>query len=198
MEISFLAYYIYKHSITLSNTGSKKPMEKIKIRRITIIDIDQLKEIGKLTFEETYSSQNSKENIKEYLENEFSTDKLNIELLDKNSEFYFAELEGKTIGYLKINFGHSQTEIKDENTLEIERIYVLKEFQGKKVGQLLYEKAVGIAKQKVISYVWLGVWEKNTSAIRFYEKNGLVAFDKHIFKLGNDKQTDIMMKLKLH
>jgi ribosomal protein S18 acetylase RimI-like enzyme len=173
-------------------------MENIKTRRITINDIDQLKEIGKLTFTETFSSQNSEENLKEYLKRGFSTEKLRAELTNKNSEFYFAELEDKTIGYLKINFGHSQTEIKQENTLEIERIYILKEFHGKKFGQVLYEKAIGIAKQKKVDYVWLGVWEENPRAIRFYEKNRFVAFDKHIFKLGNDEQTDIMMKLKLN
>ncbi|MEX1301581.1 MAG: GNAT family N-acetyltransferase, partial [Desulfotignum sp.] len=90
--------------------------------------------------------------------------------------------------------GTSQTESKAENTLEIERIYVLKEFHGKTVGQQLYEKAMEIAKEKSVTYVWLGVWEKNSKAIRFYEKNGFKAFDTHIFRLGNDKQTDILMK----
>ncbi len=74
---------------------------------------------------------------------------------------------------------------------------VLKEFHGKKVGQLLYDKAIEIAKQKNTEYIWLGVWEENPRAISFYKKNCFVEFDKHFFKLGDDKQTDIMMKLKL-
>ena len=74
---------------------------------------------------------------------------------------------------------------------------MLKEFHGKKVGQFLYDKAIELAKEKNVDYVWLGVWEKNQRAIRFYEKNGFVIFDKHIFKLGNDAQTDILMKLTL-
>lgn len=169
----------------------------MKIRNVNIQDIEKLKGIGERTFTETFSSDNSEENITEYLDNGFSTEKLKTELTDKNAEFYFAELKGRVIGYLKVNSGQSQTEIKDKNYLEIERIYVLKEYHGKKVGQLLYEKAIKIAKSKNAEYVWLGVWEKNPRAIRFYEKNGFVAFDKHIFKLGNDKQTDIMMKLKI-
>jgi ribosomal protein S18 acetylase RimI-like enzyme len=172
-------------------------MENIKIRKITINDIDQLKEIGKRTFFETFSSYNSEENMKEYLESGFSSEKLAAELNDKDSEFYFTELEGNAIGYLKINVGPSQTEIKDKNSLEIERIYVLNEFHGKQVGQVLYEKALAISKRKNANYIWLGVWEKNPRAILFYEKNGFVKFDKHIFKVGDDKQTDIMMKLKL-
>lgn len=136
--------------------------------------------------------------MREYLKKGFSTEKLKTELTDKNAEFYFAELDDKVIGYLKVNFGQSQTEIKDKNALEIERIYVLKEFHGKKIGEILYDKAIELAKEKNVEYIWLGVWEENPRAIRFYEKNGFVAFGKHIFKLGNDEQTDIMMKLKLN
>lgn len=171
---------------------------EIAIRKITINDLNELQSIGKLTFAETFSSGNSEENMKAYLKNGFSTEKLTTELSDPNAEFYFAELDGETIGYLKVNVGQSQTEIKDHNALEIERIYVLKEFHGKKVGQILYNKAIAIAKEKNVDYVWLGVWEENPRAIRFYEKNGFKAFDKHVFKLGNDEQTDIMMSLSIN
>ena len=170
----------------------------MKIRKVNIQDVEKLKEIGRQTFSETFSSENSEEDMREYLKKGFSTEKLKTELTDKNAEFYFAELDDKVIGYLKVNFGQSQTEIKDKNALEIERIYVLKEFHGKKIGEILYDKAIELAKEKNVEYIWLGVWEENPRAIRFYEKNGFVAFDKHIFKLGNDEQTDIMMKLKLN
>lgn len=169
----------------------------ITIQRITLNDIEQLQKIGRETFSETFSPSNTEENMKQYLANGFSIKKLSDELKDENSEFYFALSETNAIGYLKINFGASQTELKDEKALEIERIYVLKKFHGKKVGQVLYEKAIDIAKQKNSDYVWLGVWEENPRAICFYKKNGFVEFDKHIFKLGDDEQTDIMMKLKL-
>ena len=172
-------------------------MNEILIKKVTLADIEQLQQIGKKTFAETFASDNSEENMLEYLEQGFSIEKLKSELTDKNSEFYFATLNDEAIGYLKINFGQTQTEIKDENSLEIERIYVLKKFHGKKVGQELYEKAIEIAGQKSVDYVWLGVWEKNPRAIRFYEKNGFVEFDQHVFKLGNDEQTDTMMKLQM-
>lgn len=172
-------------------------MSNIEIKKISLKEINQLQEISRQTFQETFSESNSEENMKSYLEKGFSKEKLTAELTDKNSEFYFAILENKPIGYLKINFGESQTELKDSNALEIERIYVSKEFHGKSVGQLLYEKAIERAKQQKSEYVWLGVWEENLKAIRFYTKNGFVGFDKHIFKLGNEEQTDIMMKLQL-
>jgi ribosomal protein S18 acetylase RimI-like enzyme len=172
-------------------------MTDIDIIKVTTKDIDQLQKIGRHTFQETFSESNSEENMKNYLEEGFSKEKLTTELNDENAEFYFATLNNEVIGYLKLNFGESQTELKDNKALEIERIYVLKGFHGKKVGQILYDKAIEVAKQKKVDYVWLGVWEENPRAINFYMKNGFVEFDKHIFKLGNDQQTDIMMKLKL-
>lgn len=170
---------------------------EIIVTKITENDILELQEIGRKTFSETFSENNTEESMNEYLESSFSTEKLTTELNDKNSEFYFAKINDEVIGYLKLNMGSSQTEIKDNNALEIERIYVSKDFHGKKVGQILYEKAIEIASQKKVDYVWLGVWEKNLRAINFYQKNGFTEFDKHIFKLGNEEQTDIMMKLNL-
>ena len=172
-------------------------MTNIQIQKISLTEIVQLQKISRQTFKETFSESNSEENMKSYLEEGFSKEKLTAELSDKNSEFYFATLENEVIGYLKVNCEESQTELKDSKALEIERIYVSKEFHGKSVGQLLYDKAIEIAKQKGSEYVWLGVWEENPRAISFYKKNGFVEFDKHIFKLGEDEQTDIMMKLKL-
>jgi ribosomal protein S18 acetylase RimI-like enzyme len=172
-------------------------MTAIKIKKVTLADIVQLQEIGRRTFAETFSSTNTEENMKAYLEDGFSNAKLSAELDNPNSEFYFGTLNNTVIGYLKINFGLAQTELKDDKALEIERIYVLQEFHGKKVGQLLYDQAIHLAKEKKADYVWLGVWEKNHRAIQFYTKNGFVEFDQHIFVLGDDEQTDIMMRLEL-
>ena len=172
-------------------------MQNISIAKAELQDIEKLQKIGRQTFFETFSESNSEENMQKYLDVGFSIEKLTTELTDTNAEFYFAVFDEEVIGYLKLNFGDSQTELKDNKALEIERIYVSKEFHGKSVGQLLYDKVIEVAKQKNVNYVWLGVWEENPRAISFYKKNGFVEFDKHIFKLGNDEQIDIMMKLNL-
>jgi ribosomal protein S18 acetylase RimI-like enzyme len=172
-------------------------MSTIVLKKAALSDLDALQQIGRQTFSETFSEHNSEENMAHYLQVGFSKEKLSAELSNPETEFYFATHEDQIIGYLKINTGEAQTELKGNNTLEIERIYVLAAFQGKKVGQLLYEKAMEIARQKKVDYVWLGVWEKNLKAIRFYQKNGFVVFDKHLFKLGDEVQTDLMMKIRI-
>jgi len=172
-------------------------MDKIEITKVTSADLLRLQAIAKQTFVETFADHNTEEDMRLYVEKNLNIDKLADELRDQNSEFYFALIDNKVTGYLKINHGQAQTELKDESSLEIERIYVLKDFHGKNVGQVLYNKAIDIATRANAEYVWLGVWEKNPRAINFYKKNGFIEFDKHIFKLGHDEQTDIMMRLTL-
>lgn len=172
-------------------------MEQIVLKRIDIKDVEPLQKIAKQTFSDTFSPHNTAENMEKYLNEGFTTEKLTTELQNPDSEFYFALLDNEVIGYLKINSGDAQTELQDKNSLEIERIYVSKDFHGKKVGQILYDKALEIAQNKNLQYVWLGVWEENHRAVQFYKKNGFVEFDKHIFKFGDEEQTDLMMRKEL-
>lgn len=169
----------------------------MRISSVSIADIEVLQQIGKETFFETFAESNSEEDMKKYLEESFSHVKLTAELNNPDSRFFIVWDTTNAVGYLKLNFGKAQTELQDNAALEIERIYVKKEYHGLKVGQLLYEKALEVAEQEQKEYVWLAVWEENHRAIRFYTKNGFVAFDKHIFKLGDEEQTDIMMKKML-
>ena len=172
-------------------------MNSIAIKKIGLEQLVPLQDIGRKTFYDTFFESDSEESMKAYLDTSFSTEKLTAELENPNSEFYFATQNEVVIGYLKVNFGSAQTELQDANAVEIERIYVLQDYHGKQVGQLLFEKAMAIAKNNHCNYIWLGVWEENHRALQFYTKNGFVAFDKHIFVLGEEEQTDIMMKLKL-
>ncbi|OCK50187.1 GNAT family acetyltransferase [Chryseobacterium sp. CBo1] len=172
-------------------------MEQIILRKIDEKDVKSLQEIAKQTFFDTFSPHNTAENMEKYLNEGFTTEKLTSEIQNENSQFYFALSDNEVIGYLKVNSGNAQTELQDKNSLEIERIYVSKDFHGKKVGQILYDKALEIAKNKNLKYVWLGVWEENHRAVQFYKKNGFVEFDQHIFLFGDEKQTDLMMKKEL-
>jgi len=169
-------------------------MSSITIKKASIEDLETIKNVGRETFYETFAKNNSEEEMQKYLDESFSDERLKKELNTTDSQFFIAWEENNPIGYLKINTGDAQTELQDKTSLEIERIYVKSSHQGKKVGQILYDKALEIAEQERKEYIWLGVWEENLKAVNFYIKNGFVEFDKHIFVLGTDKQTDLMMK----
>jgi ribosomal protein S18 acetylase RimI-like enzyme len=172
-------------------------MEKIYIRAIGIEDVSALQMIAQQTFSEMFADYNSADNLKKYLDEKFTVTKLSEELNHPHSKFYFAQIGEEVVGYLKTNTGEAQTELMDLNAFEIQRIYVLQAYHGKKVGQQLIEKAIEDARKTTNSYVWLGVWEENHRAIRFYSNNGFIKFDTHIFKMGDDEQKDWMMKLEL-
>jgi ribosomal protein S18 acetylase RimI-like enzyme len=169
-------------------------MNQITVRQASVKDLESVRLIGRETFFETFAESNTEADMKKYLDENFSNDKLTTELTNRDSYFFISWEEKSPIAYMKLNVGKAQTEIKADGSIEIERIYVKQAYHGKKVGQILYEKALEIARQMKKEYIWLGVWEENPKAIRFYEKNGFVAFDKHMFTMGEDEQVDIMMK----
>ena len=169
----------------------------MNIEKATIEDIDLLLELGKTTFAQTFAADNTPENMAAYMNRAFTHEKLKSELENPNSEFYLMRVDEEAIGYLKVNTANAQTEPQPYDTLEIERVYVLKDFYGQGIGLKLLEKAIAISREKHLKSIWLGVWERNHRALRFYEKNGFQVFDKHVFKMGTDDQTDLMMRLTL-
>src|SRR5664279_477011 len=137
---------------------------------------------------------NTAENMQFHLNTHFTEEKLTTEILNRESKFFFSVFEGTPVGYLKINRGSAQTVLPNDRGVEIERIYVDRLFKNRGVGNAFISKAVAWANDVRANYVWLGVWEYNEPAIRFYEKNGFEKFSKHIFKLGDDEQTDLLLK----
>ena len=172
-------------------------MSKIEIKKATIADIEIIQKISTETFSETFSKVNTQENMANYIQENFNREQMASEINNPESEFYLALLDNEIIGYMKLNFGEAQTEKQEGNNLEIHRIYVLQAFHGKRIGQLLLDETIKIAKEMAVHSVWLGVWEENHRALQFYSKNGFVEFDQHIFILGDDVQTDLLMQLKI-
>lgn len=172
-------------------------MNTIRIRKASIADLEIIQEISIKTFVETFAAANTPENLENYIQENFNAARVASEINNSESIFYLATLGKNTLGYLKINFGNAQTENHSPNGMEIQRIYVLKAFHGKKIGQLFLNHAVKIGQQSGVDSIWLGVWEENHKAIEFYNKNDFIEFDKHTFTLGGDVQTDLLMELRI-
>ncbi|HET8572531.1 MAG TPA: GNAT family N-acetyltransferase [Edaphocola sp.] len=172
-------------------------MRDLLLKRLGIADLLPLQKLARLTFRETFTAQNTEENMRQYLSERLSAKALLAELSHPLSRFYMVLCEEQPLGYLKLNFGSAQSEPEDTAAMEIERFYIYRQYHGWGVGQFLLDSALEVAKQEQVSYVWLGVWEENARAIQFYRKNGFSVFDKHRFILGNDVQTDLMMRAEL-
>lgn len=163
------------------------------IKKCTLEDLRLLQDLSIETFYETFKNQNSPENMRDYLGRAFSLVQLEKELSDSSSEFYFIYANGEIAGYLKINTNEAQTELMDNHSLEIERIYIKGNFQQRGLGSYLINKAIEIAIKRNKKKIWLGVWEKNESAIAFYKKIDFVQTGAHSFYMGDEEQTDFIM-----
>ena len=169
----------------------------VNIRKCTFSDLDDLLEIAAQTFDDTFRAMNTPANFENYMRQAFTREKFSTELAHPHSAFYFIFSGGLLAGYIKLNVLDAQSDLQDPDSLEIERIYVKKEFQGRGLGKELLEFALDIARQSGKQYAWLGVWEKNEKAIGFYQGLGFEQAGTHGFILGDDHQTDKIMKINL-
>ncbi len=166
----------------------------IKIVPCGPADLAELREVGLQSFTEAFAAQNKPSDFEAYVSVAFDPDTLERELLAGASEFYFSKTGGQTAGYLKINHPPAQDEDFGQNCLEIQRIYTLSTSYGQGLGEALLNKAIDIARFYSYDFVWLGVWEHNPRAIRFYQKHGFEVFGHHSFLFGSDLQTDDLMR----
>ncbi|WP_339783378.1 GNAT family N-acetyltransferase [Paenibacillus sp. FSL R7-0313] len=165
----------------------------IRIGICTIEHVCELQEISYETFNETFKAQNSPENMKAYLEKAFNREQLETELSIVDSQFLFIYVNDKLAGYMKVNINDAQSEKMGVESLEIERVYIKKEFQKHGLGKVLLHKAIEMATEHHKTNIWLGVWEKNENAIAFYEKMGFVQTGAHAFYMGDEEQIDFIM-----
>jgi ribosomal protein S18 acetylase RimI-like enzyme len=172
-------------------------MIKFDVQLVQKADLLTLQEISRQTFFDTFAEVNTKEDMNQYLEVNLSLDQLAEELNNPSTSFYFVKSNNEILAYLKLNEAKAQTEKREVPSMEIDRIYVRSEFQNRGVGQFLLDFSVELTKVKQLKLIWLGVWEYNVRAIRFYERNRFQFFGKHSFILGSDEQTDLLMERHL-
>jgi ribosomal protein S18 acetylase RimI-like enzyme len=160
-------------------------------------DLDQLILISRETFTEAFAAQNNPQDFEHYLNTALTRERIACELDHPQASFYFVKNTKEIVGYFKINDAKAQTDICDNTSYELERIYVLSNHQGHGIGKWMIEQVIHLAQEAKKEYIWLGVWEENIRAIRFYENKGFIKFGKHPYYIGKDKQMDWLMRIDL-
>ncbi|WP_242501497.1 GNAT family N-acetyltransferase [Bifidobacterium pseudolongum] len=157
-------------------------------------DVNTIRDLSIATFAETFASLNTEEDTEQYNERHFSTDELQREIDNPDSTFMVAKVDGVPAGYMKVNVGDAQTEEMLGNRMEIQRLYILRQYKRNGLGARFMHTAFDMARAQGKSVIWLGVWEHNDAAIAFYKRMGFVQFGSHDFVLGEDRQTDLLME----
>lgn len=167
--------------------------DHIVITRATVTDAKILTQLSVATFRDTFGLQNRKEDMDKYLAEVMSLEKLTEELEDEGNYFFLAWYNGRPAGYTKMR-ANREPDIIAVNPIELERIYVLEQFQGRKTGAALMQHCIDLATSNKHDVLWLGVWELNHKAINFYKQWGFELCGAHPFLLGDDLQTDVLMR----
>lgn len=168
--------------------------DTLNIRRARIEDANLLAEMGAQTFAETFTENNAPEDMAAYMAASFSIAQLTGELTDPLAIFFIAEVEGHAAGYAKIRAGEAPDEVAGQKPIELVRLYVYREWLGRRVGQALMQRCLDEARLMGFQTIWLGVWEHNHRAQTFYRKWNFHEVGEHIFQLGSDPQRDLLMQ----
>jgi ribosomal protein S18 acetylase RimI-like enzyme len=171
-------------------------MSEIHIRQADPTDAKLLTDLSYTTFWDAFANhpKNAPDDLAHYMRQAFNVDQIAAELADPNSIFLIATLGGKPAGYAKLIANSTETGITAQHPVELSRLYSHQEYLGKGVGQNLMDACFVRALSDGFDVMWLGVWEYNPRAQRFYEKNGFRIVGKHTFVLGSDPQTDMLMQ----
>ncbi|WP_430428488.1 GNAT family N-acetyltransferase [Maribacter litoralis] len=165
--------------------------------KCSLQNVERLRLISEQTFVNAFEKDNDPSDFKDYIEKAFALNKIKAELLNPDSDFYFVYRNDELVGYFKLNVLSAQSDVKRDDSIELERIYVLKAYQNLGLGKQILDHIKSLAQEKNKKMLWLGVWEENTRAIQFYQRNGFQKFDTHPYFIGTDEQTDWLMRFDL-
>ncbi len=170
------------------------PTSETIIRHAAASDADLMAELGARTFSETFAGDNTLEDMAAYLASSFSHVLQAAEIANPLSIFLIAEIDNVAVGYARLHADDALEGVEGEKPIELVRLYVSKEWLGRGVGEVLMRACIKEARQTGHRTLWLGVWEHNSRAQAFYRKWDFREVGKHVFQLGSDPQTDILME----
>ncbi len=159
----------------------------IKIRRATLEDAQFIALLGRITFTETFSEYfKDKKDLFHYHEQTFNIPKIRLSLQKESNRYWIALWNGLPVGYAKLKINSTTEFISDENTSQLQKIYVLKEFLDKKIGKLLMAELMQSFNESDKRYIWLSVLKQNERALKFYYRNNFKNVGEHLFQIGSE------------
>lgn len=172
-------------------------MEQITIRLATLEDTAAMREVAIQSYTDTFADSNTPENMEAFFAESYTLKKLEQEFSEPDSVLYLACDKEKVVGFLRLRKTDEVEAQLGKNTIELHRLYIDSKYHGKQIGRRLMEKALDYAHSKKVEWIWLGVWEHNYNAQKFYAKWGFERFGEHVFQMGDDPQIDWVLKKRI-
>jgi GNAT superfamily N-acetyltransferase len=171
---------------------------KIRMRIAGVEDAALVADLSRKTFYDSFASHNTEENMRLYMEEQFTREMQMAEVGAPGRTFILAYADDELAGYASMRVTAEKPKgLDNENAIEIVQLYSEQRMIGKGVGPALMRACVELAREQGYAWIWLGVWEHNYRAQAFYSKWAFERFGEHIFIVGLDAQTDWWMRKKL-
>jgi diamine N-acetyltransferase len=167
------------------------------IRTANSSDAAPLSELARRTFVEAFGDANDPEDLAAFLAATYSAEIQRQELVDPERRCLVAESEGVLTAFALMRLGHRLPCISDPTAVELQRFYVDRTAHGTGLAQRLMQAVFTSAREHGAHSVWLGVWEQNPRALRFYAAQGFTQVGSHVFRVGRDDQTDLVLSRPL-
>ena len=164
------------------------------LSKASVRDLEVVRAFAEHTFRFAFQSSNDPERFEAYCARAFSEEQFSAELEHPSSSFWLAWEDHKLVAYLKLNFDQHPEVLGGKNTVQVERLYVEPSMQGRKIGEKILEFAYDQARALGAKWIWLSVWQDNPPALRFYERCGYEIFGTKTFWLGDEAQTDWLVR----
>jgi ribosomal protein S18 acetylase RimI-like enzyme len=163
------------------------------IRKADRSDARQLSEVAERTFRETFGALNAAEDMDLHCRTSYGERIQAAEISSPNMITLLSDVEERLVGFAQLRWGSAPACVLADAPGEVQRLYVVNDWQGKGIAQDLMNTCIEEMKAHGSDVVWLGVWERNQRAMAFYRKFGFAEVGAHVFRLGRDPQRDIVM-----
>ncbi|HEV8241559.1 MAG TPA: GNAT family N-acetyltransferase [Thermoanaerobaculia bacterium] len=162
------------------------------IRMARASDAAALAALAERTFRDAFGAVNAAEDVDLHCARSFSPARQAAEIADPQLATVVVEHDGNLVGYSQLRRRASPA-VGETAAVEVQRFYVLQAWHGTGLARELMRDSIARAETMGARAIWLGVWEHNPRAIRFYEKHGFTAVGEQPFVLGRDPQRDLVM-----
>ena len=172
----------------------KLRLPTVELRTPSLSDAETLRALAIDTFCETFAYLYPAADLQQFLVSHYSLARIEQELAEKTSLHLIAWCDGEAVGFVRARDNTLPIASIRPAQMELQRLYVKKDWQGLGIGQVLMDAAIGSLHARGAQEICLGVWEENEKAQRFYAKYGFEPVGTYFFHVGSQKDREIIMR----
>lgn len=185
---------------SIPNPPSTSIHDMYDVEQASAADAAGIASLGRDVFTTTFGNSMPPKDLQYYLDEAYSTAAIERDIATPNKHFWVAKSRdpsekltdpSRVVGFVQMTEGTTEDFLGvDDKLVELHRLYLRSESQGTGLAKKLIENMEDWSRSKGYERMWLGVWDRNEKAKRFYRKFGYTKRGIHSFKMGDTLDID--------